>query len=153
MGLHFFRVPYLLHGPWYLTWLTSFVGLRWSSSTASGTGWSSGGGTSPGCWCSSPPRYWPGWLPSWVTLTDNWNAVWQVLRTTLTAPLLLAVLAAAAALLGLGGFTTLRRVRPGHLFRPGFVPSSSDRARSTANSPRRRSPKPVAACPGQIRRR
>ncbi len=25
--LHFFRVGYLLPGPWYLTWLTSFVGL------------------------------------------------------------------------------------------------------------------------------
>src|ERR1035441_4252730 len=25
--LHFFRVAYLLAGPWYLTWLTSFVGL------------------------------------------------------------------------------------------------------------------------------
>jgi hypothetical protein len=24
-GLHFFRVPYILAGPWYLTWLTSFV--------------------------------------------------------------------------------------------------------------------------------
>ena len=24
-GLHFFRVPYILPGPWYLTWLTSFV--------------------------------------------------------------------------------------------------------------------------------
>jgi hypothetical protein len=23
--LHFFRIPYLLNGPWYLTWLTSFV--------------------------------------------------------------------------------------------------------------------------------
>jgi hypothetical protein len=27
MTLHFFRVPYLLAGPWYLTWLTSVVGL------------------------------------------------------------------------------------------------------------------------------
>jgi hypothetical protein len=27
MNLHFFRVPYILAGPWYLTWLTSFVGL------------------------------------------------------------------------------------------------------------------------------
>jgi hypothetical protein len=27
VGLHFFRVTYLLAGPWYLTWLTSFVGL------------------------------------------------------------------------------------------------------------------------------
>jgi hypothetical protein len=25
--MSFFRVPYLLNGPWYLTWLTSFVGL------------------------------------------------------------------------------------------------------------------------------
>jgi hypothetical protein len=25
VGLHFFRVPYILAGPWYLTWLTSFV--------------------------------------------------------------------------------------------------------------------------------
>jgi hypothetical protein len=27
IALHFFRVPYILDGPWYLTWLTSFVGL------------------------------------------------------------------------------------------------------------------------------
>lgn len=27
MGLHFFRVAYILSGPWYLTWLTSFIGL------------------------------------------------------------------------------------------------------------------------------
>ena len=27
VGLHFFRVAYILPGPWYLTWLTSFVGL------------------------------------------------------------------------------------------------------------------------------
>jgi hypothetical protein len=27
VSIHFFRVPYLLDGPWYLTWLTSLVGL------------------------------------------------------------------------------------------------------------------------------
>ncbi len=27
VGLHLFRVAYILAGPWYLTWLTSFVGL------------------------------------------------------------------------------------------------------------------------------
>jgi hypothetical protein len=27
VAMHFFRVPYLFAGPWYLTWLTSFVGL------------------------------------------------------------------------------------------------------------------------------
>ena len=26
-GMHFFQVPYILDGPWYLTWLTSFVAL------------------------------------------------------------------------------------------------------------------------------
>ncbi len=25
MGLHFFRVPWIMDGPWYTTWLTSFV--------------------------------------------------------------------------------------------------------------------------------
>ena len=27
LNMEFFRVPYLLAGPWYLSWLTSFVGL------------------------------------------------------------------------------------------------------------------------------
>ena len=27
LSMHFFRVPYLLNGPWYTTWLTSAVGL------------------------------------------------------------------------------------------------------------------------------
>ena len=27
LSMHLFRVPYLLNGPWYATWLTSFVGL------------------------------------------------------------------------------------------------------------------------------
>ena len=27
VAMHFFRVPYILDGPWYLTWLTSFVAL------------------------------------------------------------------------------------------------------------------------------
>ena len=27
IGMGFFRVPYILDGPWYLTWLTSFVAL------------------------------------------------------------------------------------------------------------------------------
>ena len=31
--MHFFQVPYVLDGPWYLTWLTSLVGLACCSST------------------------------------------------------------------------------------------------------------------------
>jgi hypothetical protein len=27
LSITFFRVPYVLNGPWYATWLTSFVGL------------------------------------------------------------------------------------------------------------------------------
>lgn len=27
LNMYFFRVPYILNGPWYLTWLTSFTGL------------------------------------------------------------------------------------------------------------------------------
>jgi hypothetical protein len=27
LSMHFFRAPYILDGPWYQTWLTSFVGL------------------------------------------------------------------------------------------------------------------------------
>jgi hypothetical protein len=27
LTMHFFRVPYILQGPWYLTWLTAFVAL------------------------------------------------------------------------------------------------------------------------------
>ncbi len=27
VAMHFFRVSYILDGPWYLTWLTSFVAL------------------------------------------------------------------------------------------------------------------------------
>ena len=41
---------------------------------------------------------------------------------------------------------------PRHLFRLGFAPSSSARARSTASSPRRRGQRCMASSPGQIHR-
>jgi hypothetical protein len=44
-----------------------------------------------------------------VSATDNWHAVGQFF-TTATALALTGVLAAVAALMGAGGFTTLRRV-------------------------------------------
>ena len=64
LGVHFFRVPWIMDGPWYQTWLTSFVLLvlfflygmwyglvyrRWNV---------------PGFSPSSPPRYWSRSLPS-----------------------------------------------------------------------------------------
>ena len=45
LNLHFFRVPYLLAGPWYLSWLTSFVGLALMLAWACGSGLSTGAGT------------------------------------------------------------------------------------------------------------
>jgi hypothetical protein len=110
VDMHFFRIPGILDGPWYLTWLTSFVLLvlfflygmwyglvyrRWSL---------------PGLAAFLAAQVLAGLVVAVVvTLTDNWNAFGSFFGTTLTLPLLLAVLAAAAALLGLGGFTTLRR--------------------------------------------
>jgi len=110
VDMHFFRIPGILDGPWYLTWLTSFVLLvlfflygmwyglvyrRWSL---------------PGLAAFLAGQVLAGLVVAVVvTLTDNWNAFGSFFGTTLTLPLLLAVLAAAAALLGLGGFTTLRR--------------------------------------------
>jgi hypothetical protein len=110
LGVNFFRVPWILDGPWYETWLTAFVLLvlfflygmwyglvyrRWSL---------------PGLAAFLAAQVLAGLVVAVVvTLTDNWNAFGKFFGTTLTLPLLLAVLAAAAALLGLGGFTTLRR--------------------------------------------
>ena len=110
LGVNFFRVPWILDGPWYETWLTAFVLLvlfflygmwyglvyrRWSL---------------PGLAAFLAAQVLAGLVVAvMVTLTGNWNAFGKFFGTTLTLPLLLAVLAAAAALLGLGGFTTLRR--------------------------------------------
>jgi hypothetical protein len=111
MGVNFFRVPWILDGPWYQTWLTSFVLLvvffvygmwyglvyrRWSL---------------PGLAAFLAAQILAGLLAAVVvTLTDDWNAFGHFFGTTLTLPLLLAVLAVVAALLGPGGFSTLRRV-------------------------------------------
>ena len=45
-----------------------------------------------------------------LAVTNNWLAFGHFFGSTLTLPTLLAVLAAVAVLLGLGGFTTIRRV-------------------------------------------
>ena len=110
LAVHFFRVPWILDGPWYLTWLTSFVLLVLFFLY--------------GMWYGLVYRRWslPG-LTAFiaaqvlvalvivvaVSMTHNWPAVGQVFAT-MTAPALTGVLAAIAITLGLGGFTTLRRV-------------------------------------------
>ena len=58
-GLHFFRVPWIMDGPWYQTWLPRSCCWCCSSCTACGTAWCTGAGTWPGWSPSSPSRCWP----------------------------------------------------------------------------------------------
>ena len=110
LALHFFRVPWIMDGPWYVTWLTSFVLLVLFFGY--------------GMWYGLVYRRWS--VPGLVTfiaaqvlvalaavvaasITHNWAAVGQFF-TTITAPALTGLLAAVAVALGLGGLTTIRRV-------------------------------------------
>jgi hypothetical protein len=110
IALHFFRVPYILDGPWYLTWLTSFTGLALLFGY--------------GMWLGLVQRRW-GLLGSLIflaaqvtvavavvlliTWADGWPATGHFFSTLSAAGLtgLLAVL--TAALFG-GGYLSIRRV-------------------------------------------
>jgi hypothetical protein len=108
--LHFFRVGYLLAGPWYLTWLTSFVGLTLVFVY--------------GSWFGLVYRRWsvPGllaFIAGQITvllvgaLIATWAGAWTSVGhffTTLSASGLTGVLAAVAAALFAGGLATIRRV-------------------------------------------
>ena len=108
--VHFFRVPWLLAGPWYETWLTSFVLLVsfWLY----------------GMWSGLVYRRWnlPGLAVFFaaqvlvalvaviaVSLSHNWPGVTSFFGDA-TALALTGALAALAVLFGIGGFATLRRV-------------------------------------------
>ena len=110
LKLHFFRVPWIMDGPWYQTWLTSFVLLVLF--------------TLYGVWYGLVFRRW-GVLGLVVfiaaqivvallvvvavSLAHDWPAFGHFF-TTLTALALTGVLAAVAAAMGLGGLRTIRRV-------------------------------------------
>ena len=108
-NMHFFQVPYILNGPWYLTWLTSSVGLAlmfvW------------------GMWFGIVYRRWSlfgsaTFIAAQVTVvvaavliavgTDAWSSVGHFF-TSLTAAGLTGALAVLAALLLAGGQATVRR--------------------------------------------
>ena len=107
-AMHFFRVPYILIGPWYLTWLTSFVGLALLFVY--------------GMWFSIVHRRWR--LFGTVTFVAAQVAVITLLLigahyywrgvsyylSALSAGGLTSLLAALAALLFAGGYATIRRV-------------------------------------------
>jgi hypothetical protein len=108
--LHFFRVAYVLAGPWYLTWLTSFVGLavlfvygmwfglvywRWDLA---------------GLLIFSAAQVTVGAAGALAaTKTGAWPAIGHFF-TTLGAAGLTGVLAALAVVLLAGGYATMRRV-------------------------------------------
>ncbi len=110
INLHFFRVTFLLAGPWYLTWLTSFVGLVVAFA------W--------GMWFGLIYRRWNlfGLLAFaavqvaaltaaivLVSLAHGWPSVGHFF-TTLTVIGLIGLLAALAVALVAGGYATIRRV-------------------------------------------
>jgi hypothetical protein len=111
-GLHmgFFRVPYILNGPWYLTWLTCFVALTLLFSY--------------GIWFGLAFRRWGliglvVFLAAQITVlligavAATWTHAWHEIGrffTTLSASGLTGVLAALTIVLLAGGFGTLRRL-------------------------------------------
>lgn len=110
LDMYFFRVPYFLAGPWYLTWLTSSVTL------ALMLAW--------GMWFGIVYRRWnvPGLLGFIAAQalavaailvviggTHAWSAVGRFF-TTLTIGGLTGLLAALALVLLTGGYATIRRV-------------------------------------------
>jgi hypothetical protein len=110
VGLRFFRVAYILPGPWYLTWLTSFVGLALMFVY--------------GMWIGLVYRRWN--LPGLLAFTGAqviaalllvvigtsahaWTAIGHFF-TTISAAGLTGLLAALTVALLAGGFVTIRRV-------------------------------------------
>jgi hypothetical protein len=109
VAMHVFRVPYILSGPWYLTWLTSSVVL------ALVFGY--------GMWIGTVYRRWnlPGTLAFGaaqvtvllaaavaVTWAHGWHGVGRFM-TGLTAAGLTGLLAVLVAILLAGGYATIRR--------------------------------------------
>lgn len=109
-SMHFFRVPWILDGPWYVTWLTSFVVLAALFLY--------------GIWFGLVYRRWN--LIGLVTflaaqisvllagaLVVTWAQAWPDIAgffATLSPQGLTGVLAALALVLAAGGFRTMRRV-------------------------------------------
>jgi hypothetical protein len=110
LNLHYFRIPWIMDGPWYQTWLTSFVLLV--------------AFVLYGMWYGLVFRRWS--VPGLVTFvaaqivvallavvavsaTHSWSGVGHFF-TTVTALALTGVLAVVALAMGFGGLTTVRRV-------------------------------------------
>jgi hypothetical protein len=108
-SLHYFRVPWIMDGPWYQTWVMSFVLLVLFFAY--------------GMWYGLVYRRWSAVglvtfiigqmlvvlaAVAVVTLTHHWTALGHFFATV-QAPALAGVLAALTIVMGLGGFGTMRR--------------------------------------------
>ena len=109
VSLHFFRVAWIMDGPWYQTWLTSFVLLAAFFLYGMWYGLVYRRGSLPGLvtFIAAQILVAPGLVA--VSLTDNWTAVGHFF-STITVLAVTGVLAAVAAAMGLGGAATMRRV-------------------------------------------
>ena len=108
--LYFFRVPYILDGPWYLTWLTSSVALALLFAY--------------GMWFTIVYRRWNlsvmlAFIATQVTvllavaMLITWNRAWAGTGhffTALSVPGLTLLLAALTSALLAGGYLTTRRI-------------------------------------------
>jgi hypothetical protein len=110
VALHFFRVGYILPGPWYLTWLTSFVLLTLTFVFGMWVGlifrrWGMLGLLA----CALPPV---AALVVGIVVISNaqaWPSIGQFFTTLSTAGFT-GLLAALAVVLVGGGYATMRRV-------------------------------------------
>jgi hypothetical protein len=110
IGMGFFRVPYILNGPWYLTWLTSFVALTLLFVY--------------GMWYGLVYRRWSliglvAFMAAQITvlvivaLAATWTHAWHDIGhffTALSATGLTGLLAALTVVLLAAGLTTMRRL-------------------------------------------
>ena len=110
VGLHFFRVAYILAGPWYLTWLTSFVGLTLMFVYGMWFGLVYRRWNLLGLLAFSTAQATVGVVGALAaTGTHAWPAIGRFF-TTLSAAGLTGLLAALAGVLLAGGYATMRRV-------------------------------------------
>ncbi len=109
IALHFFRVPYILAGPWYLTWLTGFVGLSLMFGYGTWFGLVYKRWNLAGLLTFIAAQVTAGYA-AWLALTraHAWPAIGRFL-TTISATGLTGLLAALAVTLAAGGYITAMR--------------------------------------------
>jgi hypothetical protein len=109
-AMHFFRVPWILAGPWYLTWLTSFVLIAACALYGAWTGVTYRRWGLPGLTILLAAQVLVGAaVVVALALTHDWSGA-DSFFLSLRPPALTGVVAGLSVLIGLGGFAAIRRV-------------------------------------------